>query len=255
MVTREPTTDATENNPGGNVDIVFLSDDCKGQVLSFSADVISFGRSPDCNVVLRAAPLTVSRVHARIIKKSRFYLFENIGPNGSLVNGKTVQRCELASGDVIQFSDSGPSVRFIAHPKESETRSDSVLYIHNATEVLGFESGTVVIGSAEDCDCIFKGLEPHHALVQFELGACRIKNLAQQDHIYIDGKPEKVAREIQDDTNIQIGRDGPRFKYLGAGRLILLKEKLQNMSSDELRTYIIPAPKPSLFDKFKRPKN
>jgi len=236
-------------------EIIFLSDERKGEAVAFDNDVVSFGRSPDCNIVFRGAPLTVSRVHARIIKKSRFYLFENIGPNGSLVNGKPVQRCELNSGDVIQFSEGGPSVRFIAPPASPDQSEDSLLNLHVGQDVHAFPSGTMLIGSAEDCDYIFQGIESHHALIQYENGDCRVKNLAAQDVLFVEGKMQQTECSLQEDVVLQIGRDGPRFKYLGSGRLLRVKDKHQSQSSDELRTYIIPAPKPSLLDKFKRSKN
>jgi len=250
-----PTSNPETENQAKDIEIVFLSDELKGQVMAFSTDVISFGRSPDCNVVFRGAALTVSRVHARIIKKSRIYLFENIGPNGSLVNGKPVQRCELVSGDVIQFSDSGPSVRFIANPRVNQSSEENALHLYVGAEQQSFASGTILIGSAEDCDFLFNGIEPHHALLHYEQGKCWVKNLAQQDIVLLDGKSQPAEALLQEDSTLQVGRDGPRFKYLGSGRLVKLKEKQQSLSSDELRTYIIPAPKPSLFDKFKRSKN
>ena len=161
----------------------------------------------------------------------------------------------IAIGDVIQFSDSGPSIRFIAYQTPDEQATHDVLYLHIGADVHSFPSGTLLIGSAEDCDCIVNGVEAHHALLQYEDGICRVKNLTENDAIILDGKLQKFDATIQDDASLQVGRDGPRFKYLGNGRLIKLKEAQQTVSSDELRTYIIPAPKPSLLDKFKRSKS
>lgn len=248
-------TNQEKDNTPANVEIVFLSDERKGQALGFNADVISFGRSSDCNVVFQNAPLTVSRVHARIVTNGDYYLFENIGPNGSLVNGKPVQRCELVSGDVIQFSNAGPSVRFIGHRRNQHSSRPSALSLHVGTDVYEFPTGSVVFGSAEDCDCIMPGLAPHHVLVRFEDQVCQAKNLSQQDVILVNGKLQKFEAVLTEDSSLQIGRDGPRFKYIGAGRLIKVEEKQRSQSSDELRTYIIPAPRPSLLDKFKRSKD
>lgn len=100
------------NNVKYTVQIVHLDGNDKGLIKRFSSKNITFGRHSNCDVVLKHAALTVSRVHAKIVLKNGRFILESIGPNGSFVNGKYVEKTQLYSDDVIKFSASGPSVQF-----------------------------------------------------------------------------------------------------------------------------------------------
>lgn len=95
------------------VQIVHLDGNSKGQVRHFSSKLITFGRNGNCDVVLRHAALTVSRIHAKIVLKNDRFILESISPNGCFINGQRVEQACLYAGDIIKFSESGPRVQFL----------------------------------------------------------------------------------------------------------------------------------------------
>lgn len=101
------------NNVEFKVQIVHLDGNSKGQIKCFSSKLITFGRNGKCDVVLKHAALTVSRIHAKIILKNDRFALESISPNGSFVNGQRIEKTCLYSGDIIRFSESGPKVEFL----------------------------------------------------------------------------------------------------------------------------------------------
>jgi two-component system, cell cycle response regulator len=78
-----------------------------GQVFTLEPDEIVMGRGRDADV--RIDDVGLSRKHARIVRTSgQGYAIEDLGStNGIFVNGRTVERAELVSGDRVQL---GPTV-------------------------------------------------------------------------------------------------------------------------------------------------
>ena len=73
-----------------------------GEVRSvvLSADVVTIGRLPDCQVTI--ADKGASRRHAQIRRKDGSYVLTDLGStNGTRLNGQTVQTGELTDGDRI----------------------------------------------------------------------------------------------------------------------------------------------------------
>ena len=91
-----------------------------GQVFTLDRDETIIGRGRDARVGID--DVGISRRHARIVRTdARRYILEDLGStNGTFVNGRKVQRVELASGDRVQ---AGPALvlrfRLIAADEEA----------------------------------------------------------------------------------------------------------------------------------------
>jgi two-component system, cell cycle response regulator len=78
-----------------------------GQVFTVEQDETVLGRGRESDV--RIDDVGISRRHARVVRtEGRGYAIEDLGStNGIFVNGRTVERAELASGDRVQI---GPTI-------------------------------------------------------------------------------------------------------------------------------------------------
>ena len=252
---------STESNhsPEFELQVVFLDGINKGEVRNFDSGVISFGRSPDCSVVLYRASLTVSRVHTRIIQKDNALYLENSSANGSYVNGTREQNVKLASGDVITFSESGPKIRIIYRLLENQSSDNShqKIHIQYASFNQSFQQDFVVIGSNPDCDFEVDHflVSPQHAILYYSDGELFIGHATEANHILVNSRAITEKTKLANNDSIELNIDGPRFKYLGSGKLIHQNDHpdttLSPRGNEEMRTYIIPAPKPSMLRNYK----
>ncbi len=73
-----------------------------GNVFRLAADVITIGRSPQCDIFLN--DMTVSRSHAEIRRVNGvFHIVDLDSFNGLWVNNRNVRETRLYDGDVIQI--------------------------------------------------------------------------------------------------------------------------------------------------------
>ncbi|GAB4195678.1 MAG: hypothetical protein OHK0013_02110 [Sandaracinaceae bacterium] len=84
-----------------------------GRVRELDQDVITFGRLPTCDVAFDPhADLDASGSHAEIRREGDAWVLRDVGSrNGTLVNGRPVQRHVLVDGDEIEFGTGGPRVK------------------------------------------------------------------------------------------------------------------------------------------------
>lgn len=90
-----------------------------GRVVELDQDVIRFGRLPSNDFAFDPhADLDASGSHAEIRKEHGRYVLVDVGSrNGTLVNGRPIQRFMLEGGEDIEFGTGGPRVRVeILHP-------------------------------------------------------------------------------------------------------------------------------------------
>ncbi len=74
----------------------------QGELFALEKDRIEIGRSPDAEVFLD--DVTVSRVHAVLVKEETGYVIEDTGSlNGTYVNRRRVERATLEDGDEVQI--------------------------------------------------------------------------------------------------------------------------------------------------------
>lgn len=84
-----------------------------GRVLEFAQDVVRFGRHPTSDVPFDPhADIDSSGQHAEVRREPDGYYVVDVGSrNGTILNGRRVQRALLANGDEIEFGPGGPRVR------------------------------------------------------------------------------------------------------------------------------------------------
>jgi FHA domain len=81
----------------------FLRIEETGTVIELQTDVTTVGRGE--GVDIRLDDVSVSRLHAELIRRGRFVYVSDLGlsTNGTRVNGRPVGRRVLADGDVVTF--------------------------------------------------------------------------------------------------------------------------------------------------------
>ncbi|MDQ3036719.1 MAG: FHA domain-containing protein, partial [Myxococcota bacterium] len=84
-----------------------------GRSRELDQDVVRFGRLPTNDFAFDPhADLDASGNHAEIRKENGRFVLVDVGSrNGTLVDGKPVQRCVLEGGEEIEFGTGGPRVR------------------------------------------------------------------------------------------------------------------------------------------------
>jgi pSer/pThr/pTyr-binding forkhead associated (FHA) protein len=97
----------------------------KGQIQNFTDSVITIGRHPSCKMRLPADLTTVSRQHAEIVREGNQFRLVDHSANGTFVNGKRASEVVLKSGDVLEFSEQGPKVSFLAEIRESAIEEET----------------------------------------------------------------------------------------------------------------------------------
>jgi signal transduction histidine kinase len=114
----------------------------KGETLSRSfelnGEATTIGRDPACDIVLRRK--TVSREHARIVRRRGVYYLEDLGSaDGTGVNGRTASSpIRLRDGDLIQVGDC--LFRFsgsLIEVREEDASRSAILGVLDAAEATG----------------------------------------------------------------------------------------------------------------------
>jgi pSer/pThr/pTyr-binding forkhead associated (FHA) protein len=115
----------TKRPPQIVVQLVHIAGPMKGQIQTFAEGVITIGRHPSCKMRLPADLTTVSRQHAEIVREGNQFRLIDHSANGTFVNGKRASEVVLKSGDVLEFSEQGPKVSFLAEIRESALEEET----------------------------------------------------------------------------------------------------------------------------------
>jgi serine/threonine-protein kinase len=92
---------------------VALSSVATGEVIPLEKETTVVGRSPDCDVVVKAPD--VSRRHCRIVRGAGEVIVEDLGSSqGTRVNGSRVARARLRDGDRLEIA--GQAFRVLLRP-------------------------------------------------------------------------------------------------------------------------------------------
>ena len=91
-----------------------LSGSLQGKTQSFDGDRITFGTSEECDVRFdRALDAAVQAIHAELsVEQGISVLHDRTGKRLLFVNGLGQKEAALRDGDLIQFGEAGPEVRF-----------------------------------------------------------------------------------------------------------------------------------------------
>src|SRR5206468_1039671 len=83
--------------------LLILIERLTGKKLSVREPVTIIGRAPDCDLVVKAND--VSKRHCQILSRDGQFVVEDLSSiNGTVVNGKPIQRYELHDGDMIDIA-------------------------------------------------------------------------------------------------------------------------------------------------------
>ena len=104
----------TKRAPQIVVQLIHIAGPMKGEIQNFTESVITIGRHPSCKMRLPADLTVVSRQHAEIVREGNQFRLIDHSANGTFVNGKRASDVLLKSGDVLEFSEQGPKVSFLA---------------------------------------------------------------------------------------------------------------------------------------------
>jgi hypothetical protein len=96
-----------------NLQLVALQGPLSGRIIPLNQPALTFGRSPDCTVVVESA--RTSRRHAEISYSQGNWLIRDLGSaNGTLVNQQPISQAWLQPGDQILIGDSLFMVQAVA---------------------------------------------------------------------------------------------------------------------------------------------
>ncbi len=106
------------------------------------------------------------------------------------------------------------------------------LIIQYGPTLRSFKELPITIGKAPGCD--FKLDNPvifdKHAQIFFAQDQYHIKDLTGKNMLSINGQPLEFESSIGSDDILALSPHGPRFRFLGGGRLMEVEEPEQNIS-------------------------
>ena len=116
---------STKRPPQIVVQLVHIAGPMKGQIQDFTGGLITIGRHPSCHLCFPKDLTAISRKHAEIVREGNQFRLIDHSTNGTFVNGKRATRVVLKSGDVIEFSELGPKVSFLAEIREGTFEAET----------------------------------------------------------------------------------------------------------------------------------
>jgi pSer/pThr/pTyr-binding forkhead associated (FHA) protein len=231
----------------------------KGQIQEFSKFPISIGRQAGCQVRFEKDLTTISRHHARIERQGNRFRIIDASTNGTYVNGKRIADVYLRDGDVITFSDKGPKTNFLTKikignipapaapvdlPASAPTSSlrphdpepghtagpaleipvistHATLVIQFGQTLQSYNLLPVTIGSHPTCDFVITddSLATHHVQIFFNENAYYVKDLTGKKMVSINGRPIGTQSVLAKGAELSLTEQGPRFRFIGGGRL------------------------------------
>jgi diguanylate cyclase (GGDEF)-like protein len=118
LIIKKPKISLDKTTPDRPV-LLVMTGNMTGYSIKIEAERTLIGRSPDCDISLYEIDL--SRKHAEIIyqKNNSIQIIDLNSVNGTYVNGKKIQRCELEDGDHIRFG-TNTIIKFSMHSELDE---------------------------------------------------------------------------------------------------------------------------------------
>jgi pSer/pThr/pTyr-binding forkhead associated (FHA) protein len=290
------------------VQLIHIQGSLKGEIQELSDSEILIGRHPDCQVRFSRDEVTLSRIHARIVREGNRFKVVDQSTNGTYVNGVRVPDVYLKDGDVIMFAEGGPKVSFLTRtstvppvdatpaPVKSEAVRQAVrqappslpetpppvekpprptpapssaayptppvaraaspdgpadnvtienvkvpFAIQYGPTLKSFHSLPIVIGKGSGCDFIINhpAILERHAQIFFAHDQYWIKDLTGQATLMVDDRPVSRQTALTPDMQLALSGQGPRFRFLGGGRLAEIEDVPPQDAAPE------PPPKPA----------
>lgn len=259
------------------VQLVHIQGPFKGEIMELADSDIRIGRHPDCQVRFPKDEVTLSRVHARIVREGNRFKLVDQSTNGTYVNGQRLPEAYLKDGDVIMFAEGGPKVSFLtqttsappvqpepskqqrpvslaeagaparppsvpkppptAQPSEPNAQPvvdapvESVkvpFAIQYGPSLKSFNTLPIVLGKGAGCDFVINhpSVGDRHAQIFFAHNQYWIKDLTGAQTILLNGRSIATQSALMPDMQLALTPQGPRFRFLGGGRLAEIEDPL-----------------------------
>ncbi len=301
--------------PNITVQLVHMQGPLKGEIQELADDEIRVGRHPDCQVQFPKETVTLSRIHARIVREGNRFKLIDQSTNGTFVNGHQITESFLKDGDVLMFAEGGPKVSFLtqigdaqtapkpepqqapapkpapaaqavapptptpprqmqatsqpqqpqptpvakppqappiampsspapkevqspqpfqAQPSSPAASSPPVqtvkapFAIQFGPALKSFQTLPIVIGSGAGCDFVIShpGVYERHAQIFFSQNQYWIKDMTGMNCITVGGRLVNVQAGLETDMQLSLSEQGPKFRFLGGGRLAEVEDPL-----------------------------
>lgn len=245
------------------VQLVHIQGPLKGQVSEFSQFPVHIGRHPACQIRFGKEMTTISRHHARIVRKGNRFRIIDVSTNGTYINGKRIADVYLRDGDVITFSENGPKASFLTKisagrsakdlhlsstpadssppppPEPSLTvGADQEIQVLSTDAPLAIQFGQthqsytilpVTIGNDPSCDFVIADpvLSGRHAQIFFSGKNYYAKDLTGNGMVTINGRPVETQSVLAQGAELSLTDQGPRFRFIGEGRLAEIQDVVQ----------------------------
>ncbi|AGF79225.1 FHA domain-containing protein [Desulfocapsa sulfexigens DSM 10523] len=120
------------------------------------------------------------------------------------------------------------------------TVNKSFIIQYGAT-LTSFKKLPIIIGSGSDCDCTLQhhALLDHHAQIFFRDNQYWVKDLTGRGMLTVNLRPVQSESSLQPDTCLALTPQGPKFQFLGEGRLAEIEtteeseKRLEPVQSDK----------------------
>lgn len=105
------------------------------------------------------------------------------------------------------------------------------LIIQLGPTLRSYKEVPVTIGKNPDCDFVlnYPAIIDHHAQIFFSQDQYWVKDLTGQQAVSINGQPVSLQAPLNPDDNLSMSASGPRFRFLGGGRLAEIEEPVQEV--------------------------
>jgi pSer/pThr/pTyr-binding forkhead associated (FHA) protein len=307
--------------PNINVQLIHIEGPLKGKIQEYSTTPILIGRHPDCQVQFPKGAVTLSRLHAQIVREGNRFKVIDKSTNGTFVNGQRIAEAHLKNGDVITIADGGPKLSFLTQvsdqpPLEPPTphiantpqgslsppmapapsphvqpvdppppqppavhtvhavaqpstatpapppeqpapvASTPAPVVHNINVpfaiqygpiLKSFQSLPITLGKGADCDFVVNhpGLNDQQVQFFFSRDQYWIKDLTGTNTVLINTIPIAGQAVLQPEMLITLSPLGPKFRFLGGGRLVEIEDPLPETPAQAPPSAPVTPPKAS----------
>jgi pSer/pThr/pTyr-binding forkhead associated (FHA) protein len=122
-----------------------------------------------------------------------------------------------------------------ATPDVSAQKIQVPLIIQYGPTLRSFNELPVTIGKGPGCDFILNhpSVSDQHAQVFFSHDQYWVKDLTGQQSVSINGQAINIKAPLNPDNQLSLSHQGPRFRFLGGGRLAEIEETIPEVPLDK----------------------
>ena len=131
-------TRGTPPRPGSKLRLTFTAGTREGSSLELAGSVFRMGRDQECAVWTPSDDM-VSAQHAKVVRLPTGYVLIDLeSTNGTYLNGRRIQRANLAHGDIVGLGPGGPLIRIdVLSPDRAAVASAATVFIPRFEELAG----------------------------------------------------------------------------------------------------------------------